>query len=46
MPGTRASIIELELLSSGLAATMLGEEIRTAEAGEKQQVIITRPFEQ
>jgi len=41
------SIIELEpALAAPLAAIVLGEEVRTADAGEMQQIIITRLFDQ
>lgn len=41
------SIIEFERGSTvPLAATVLGEEVRTTDAGEMQQIIMTRLFEQ
>lgn len=41
------SIIEFEpLLTEPLVATVLGEEIRTADEGEMQQIILTRLFGQ
>lgn len=40
------SIIEFEPLSGApLAATVLGEEVRTADAGEMQQIILSRLFD-
>jgi heat shock protein HslJ len=39
------SIIELEPLETPVAATVLGEPIRTDDAGEMQAAIITRLFE-
>lgn len=39
------SIIEFEPVESPLAATVLGEEIRTSDPGEMQEVVLTRLFD-
>jgi heat shock protein HslJ len=39
------SIIEFEPVQSPLAATVLGEEIRTSDPGEMQEVVLTRLFD-
>lgn len=39
------SIIELEPATPPLAATVLGEEVRTSDAGEMQQTVLTRLFD-
>ncbi len=39
------SIMELEPMEPPLAATVLGEEVRTGDAGEMQDVVLTRLFD-
>ena len=39
------SIIELEPAELPLAATVLGEEVRTSDAGEMQEIVLTRLFD-
>ena len=38
------SIIELEPAAAPLSATVLGEEVHTSDAGEMQQILLTRLF--
>ena len=39
------SIIEFEPMQIPLAATVLGEEVRTGDAGEMQEIVLTRLFD-
>jgi heat shock protein HslJ len=42
---TDGSIIEFEPVALPLAATVLGEEVRTSDAGEMQHIILSRLFD-